>query len=100
MTQGKLKTRPFDAAAYLDSDEAIEAFLDDAFASGEAVEIADALGVVARVKGMASIAEETGLSRTALYRTLSAEGRPELSTLMKVMDALGLRLAVTTKTAA
>lgn len=96
-----LSTRPFDAVAYLDSDEAIEAFLADAFDSGDAAEIADALGVVARAKGMTRVAEEAGLSRTALYRTLSADGRPELPTLLKVMQALGLRLTpVTIKPAA
>ena len=96
-----LKTFPFDAADYLDSDEAVEAFLADAFETGDASEIADALGVIARAKGMSRVAEDAGLSRTALYRTLSSEGRPELPTLLRVMQALGLRLApVTIKPAA
>ena len=96
-----VETTRFDAAEYLKSDEAIEAFLQDAFDSGDASEIADALGVVARAKGMTRVAEEAGLSRSALYRTLSAEGRPELSTLLRVMKALGLGLApVTLKPAA
>ncbi len=88
-----VQTRPFDPAEYLDTADGIEAFLADAFAHGDAAEIADALGVVARARGMSELARETGLSRASLYRALSAEGRPELPTVLKVMAALGLRLA-------
>jgi len=95
-----VKTTPFDVSKYLQTDEAVQAYLEDAFATGDASEIADALGTIARVKGMAKVAEDAGLSRTALYRTLSSEGRPELPTLLKVMEALGLRLCVVAKTAA
>jgi probable addiction module antidote protein len=63
-------TRPFDPAAYLDSPEAMLSYLDGAFADGDAGEIADALGVVARVRGMSQLAEETGLTRQALYKSL------------------------------
>ncbi len=52
-----------------------------------------ALGDVARAKGMSQIAKDTGLSRESLYRSLSEKGNPELSTVMKVFEALGLRLA-------
>ena len=96
-----IETTPWDSAKYLQSDEAVEAYLQDAFDSGDTAEIADALGVIARAKGMTRIAEQAGLSRTALYRTLSPEGRPELSTLLKVMHAMHLRLTpVTIKPAA
>lgn len=89
-----MKTTPFDPAEYLDDKVSIAAFLSDAFASGDAGEIADALGVVARAKGMSEVAGETGLSRQSLYRALSETGRPELPTLLKVIAALGLRLEV------
>jgi len=89
-----METRPFDPAVYLDSKASLAAYLADAFASGDAAEIADALGVVARAKGMTQIAAETGLSRQSLYKALSTAGRPELPTLVKVLDALGLKLAV------
>ena len=68
------KTRPFDPAQYLDTPEAVAAYLEDAFASSDAAEIADAIGVVARARGMSDIAKETGLSRESLYRALSREG--------------------------
>lgn len=86
------ETRPFDPAAYLDSPEAMLAYLDGAFADGDANEIADALGIVARAHGMSQLAEETGLTRQALYKALSVEGNPEFATVLKVVRALGLRL--------
>lgn len=88
-----LETRPFDPAEYLDTAEAIEAYLADAFEMGDASEIGRALGVVARAHGMTQLAAETGLNRQALYKALSSEGRPELSTIVKVMGALGLKLS-------
>lgn len=87
-----LKTQRFDAAAILDTPEAIEVFLEDAFESGDPAFITHALGIVARAKGMTQLAEETGLSRQALYKALSAEGRPEFGTVLKVAGALGFRL--------
>ncbi|HEY5288417.1 MAG TPA: addiction module antidote protein [Caulobacteraceae bacterium] len=87
-----LETRPFNPAASLDSPEAMLAYLDGGFADGEAVEITDALGVVARARGMSQLAKETGLTRQALYKALSSEGNPEFATVLKVVRALGLRL--------
>jgi probable addiction module antidote protein len=87
-----IETRPFDPAAYLDSPEAMLAYLDGAFADGDINEITDALGVVARARGMSQLAEETGLTRQALYKALRGEGNPEFATVLKVVRALGLRL--------
>lgn len=87
-----IETRPFDPAAYLDSPEAMLAYLEGAFADGDAGEIADALGVVARARGMSQLADETGLTRQALYKTLSSDGNPEFATVLKVIRALGFRL--------
>ncbi len=88
----RVKTRPFDPAAYLDSDEAVAAYLNEALDTGDAGFIADALGVIARARGMTQVARDAGLSRESLYRTLSSEGNPELSTLVRVISVLGLRL--------
>ncbi len=84
-----LKTKKYDVANYLDSDEMIAVFLDAAFESGDISRIAEALGDVARARGMAKIAKATGLAREQLYKTLSAEGKPELATVLKVMAAFG-----------
>ena len=90
----KIKTRPFDPAKYLTTPEAIAAYLEDAFESADATIIADALGVVARASGMSKVAKASGLGRESLYKALSADGNPELATVVKVMRALGLKLAV------
>ena len=87
-----IETRPFDPAAYLDSPEAMLAYLEGAFADGDAAEITDALGVVARARGMSQLAEEIGLTRQALSNALSSDGNPDFATVLKVTRALGLRL--------
>jgi probable addiction module antidote protein len=89
----------FDPAEGLTSDDAIAAFMADAFASGDARYIAHALGVVvARAKGMAQIADETGLSREQLYRSFSESGNPTLKTTIAVMKALGVELTARPRT--
>ena len=89
-----VKTLPlFDAAKYLDSDEAIAAYLSDALKSGDQAFIAHAFGDVARAKGMAQIAEETGLAREQLYRSFSKSGNPTLKTLLAVMKTFGMELS-------
>jgi len=87
-----VRTRPFDPAEYLDDDKAIAAYLSEALETGDVSFIADALGVIARAKGMSQIANDTNLSRESLYRALSSEGNPEFATVMSVVKALGLRL--------
>jgi probable addiction module antidote protein len=82
----------YDPAEALTSDEAVDVFMKDAFESGDAGYIAHALGVVARAKGMSRIAEETGLAREALYRSLTSDGNPTLKSMLTVMHALGLEL--------
>jgi len=87
---GKLTT--YDPAEDLASDEAMAIFMAEAFETNDAGYIAHALGVVARAKGMAQIAGETGLSREQLYRSFSESGNPTLKTTLAVMKALGLNL--------
>ncbi len=89
-----VKTRPFDPAAYLDTPEAIATYMTEALDSNDPGFIADALGVIARARGMTQVAREAGLSRESLYRTLSPEGNPELGTLLRVLTVLGLQLTV------
>lgn len=86
------KLTSFDPAEGLTSDEAIAAFMAEAFASEDSSYIAHALGVVARAKGMAQIASQTGLSREQLYRSFSENGNPTLKTTIAVMKALGIEL--------
>jgi probable addiction module antidote protein len=88
-------TSAFDPAEYLDDSESIAAYLTDALASDDPAFVADALGVVARARGMSEVARKAGVSRESLYRTLSADGNPEFATVLKVMRALGLQLSAT-----
>lgn len=94
MSQTKVKTTPWDVQNHLRSDEECSAFLAACFdeAGDDAAFIAQAIGEVARAKGMMQIARETGMAREALYRSLSANGNPTLSTLLKVLHSLGLQL--------
>jgi len=94
------KLTTYDPAEDLGSDEAIAIFMAEAFKSNDAGYIAHALGVVARAKGMAQIASQTGLSREQLYRSFSAQGNPTLKTTLAVMSALGIQLTARNATAA
>jgi probable addiction module antidote protein len=89
---GKVKTRAWDAAEHLESEEDMVAYLEAALEEEDATVIAAALGDIARAKGMTEIAREAGLGRESLYKALSPEGNPELATVLKVVRALGLRL--------
>jgi probable addiction module antidote protein len=86
------KLSSYDPAAALVDDEEIAFFMADAFATGDASYIAKCVGVVARAKGMADIANQTGLSREQLYRSFSENGNPTLKTTLAVMKALGIEL--------
>ena len=88
-----VKTEPFDAARYLTSPESQAELLNDALASGDAAYVAHALGVIARARGMTEIACAAGVTREALYKSLSREGDPRLTTLLGVLRALGMTLS-------
>ena len=85
-------TKLWDPAAFLDSDEAVAAYIDAAL-DGDPALVAAALGDVARARGMSRIANETGMSRESLYKALNEKGNPEFGTVLRVMKALGLKLA-------
>lgn len=94
MAKKKTKTTPYDSAEYLASSEAIEAYMEEALETGDPAFIAAALGTVARARGITQIARKSGLSRESLYKALSSEGNPEFGTVIRVMNALGLRFSV------
>lgn len=88
-----LKTLPFDAADSLDTPEAQAELLEEAFASGDPRIVTAALGMIARARGVAKVALETGLSREALYKATGPQGNPTLTTLMGILRATGLKLS-------
>jgi len=90
------KTIPFDAARYLSTPEAQAELLNDALEIGDAGYIAHALGVIARARGMTEVARGAGVTREALYKTLSEDGDPKLTTLLGVIRSLGFKLSAHT----
>ncbi len=83
----------FDAAGYLDSEERQAAYITAALETGDAEFVRDALGLVARARGMGEIAKNAGLNRESLYKALGESGNPEFSTVMRVLQAMGLTLS-------
>jgi len=90
----KIKLNEWDAAEHLKTDEDMAAYLNACIAedSGDGSLIRVALGDIARARGMSELARNTGLARESLYRALSANGNPEFSTVMKVLQGLNLKI--------
>jgi len=84
----------FDFARHLDSEEMIAAYLDAVLEDNDMELLVAALGHVARARGMTQVAEDSGISREALYRALKKDKKPRFETVSKVCTALGLRLTV------
>lgn len=87
----------YDPAETLRDPQSVPFFLTLAFETADAGYIAHALGIAARSEGMTDIARRTGLSREALYRSLTENGNPTLRSVLAVLDAMGLSLAVVEK---
>ncbi len=86
------KFTQYDTADYLKTDEDIAAYFDAVLEENDAQLAVQALGVIARAKGMTQVAQEAELGRTSLYKALSSKGNPEFETVFKVIRALGLQL--------
>jgi probable addiction module antidote protein len=94
MARAKTKTTKFDVAEHLRTPEEMAAYLEACLeeSNGDAAFIAKALGDIARAKGMSQVARDAGLSRESLYKALSGERSPGFDTILKVLQALGLKL--------
>jgi probable addiction module antidote protein len=90
----KTLTTRYDVAEHLRTPEEMAAYFEACLeeAHGDATFIAKALGDIARAKGMTQVARDAGLSRESLYKALSGERSPSFDTILKVIDALGLKL--------
>ena len=99
-----VKTLRYDSAEYLEDDQAIAEYLEEAMKiameDSNPAFLAQALGTVARARGMSEIAKSAGLSRESLYKALGSEGNPEFGTILRVLQALGLRLSIQAKDSA
>lgn len=90
------QTSPFDIASYLETDEDILQFLTEVLATGTTADFMQALNTAARAKGMTEIAQQAGVTRASLYKSLAPDGNPRFETISKIVEALGGRLAVVT----
>jgi probable addiction module antidote protein len=90
----------FDPAEYLQSKEAIAAYLNEFLEDDDPAMLAHALGVAARARGMTEVAKDAGIAREALYKALRPGSSPRMETIMRVMDAFGVRLVAVPKNAA
>lgn len=89
-----IETRPWDVVEHLETEEDMAAYLEAALEEGDIAVVVASLGDIARAKGMAQLARDTGLGRESLYKALSATGNPEFATILKVVRALGLQFHV------
>lgn len=85
----------FDLTEFLDSEESIAAYLTAVIEENDPSELAHALGMVARARGMTQVAQDAGLAREALYKALRQGAQPRFETVQRVCAALGLKLTVT-----
>jgi len=82
----------FDTAQYLDSKEMIAEYLSQVLAEGNTDELLEAMGNIAKAKGITQIAKDTGLGRESLYKTFQAGAKPRFETVMKVLNSFGVKL--------
>ncbi len=94
MKKNMITTSLWDASEHLETDDDMVMYLEAAFEDGDPALISAVLGDIARARGMAQIAERTGLGRTSLYKALSVEGHPDFATILKVINALDIKLRV------
>lgn len=89
------KLSKFDASDYLDSEEAIAEYLTAALEDDNPDVFLAAIADVAKARGMASIANATGLGRESLYKALAPGAKPRYDTILKVLNGLGVKIEVT-----
>lgn len=93
MAKARIKLAPFDAAEYLDSEEMIAEYLTAALESSDPDLIVMAIANVAKARGIANVARDTGLGRESLYKALAPGSKVRFETILKLVDSLGVRLA-------
>lgn len=90
----KKQATPFDVSEYLDSEEMIAAYLTSIIEDNDWDLLIQAIGHVAKARGMSKIAEESGLGRESLYKSFSQNSRPRFETVMKVLSAMNVKINI------
>ncbi len=91
----KIKTKPYDPALFIKTEEDIAHYLNKAYLDEDPRVFLIALGDIAKIKGIAKVAEAAGLNRKSLYKVFSGKVQPRWNTIQMVMKALGCKLTVT-----
>ena len=91
-----MKLARFDVVDYLDSEEAIASYLSAVMEEQDTDLLLAALGDIARARGMAKLAEDSGLNRESLYKALRPGAHPHFDTVLRIMHALNIKLQVVT----
>lgn len=89
-----IELKAYDVAEHLDSEEEIRLYLEAAFEDGDPKVITNAIGNVARARGMSEVARQAGISRPGLYKALGEGGNPSLETLSAILRSFGVRLSI------
>ncbi len=90
----KVELSNFDISEYLDNKEIMAEYLSQVLADGDTDELLEALGHIAKAKGMSQIAKDTGLGRESLYKTFRKGTKPKFDTIVKVINSLGVKLQI------
>lgn len=87
-----IKLKEYDIAEHLNSDEEIQMYLNEILEDGDPALVLAALGDIARARNISQLAKEVGMSREGLYKALSGQGNPAFTTIIKIVNSLGLKL--------
>jgi probable addiction module antidote protein len=94
----KKQATPFDVSEYLDSEEMIAAYLSSVIEDNDWDLLIQAIGHVAKARGMSKIAEDSGLGRESLYKSFSPNSQPRFETVMKVLGAMHIKIQLSPET--
>lgn len=92
-----VKIKPFDAAAFLETDEDIQAFLVQAANSGDTKHLLHCLGVAVRARGMSDVAKQAGVTHASLYKSFNEDASLNFETIVKVLEVFGCKLSIATR---
>ncbi|QIW14930.1 hypothetical protein A4G20_00315 [Pasteurellaceae bacterium RH1A] len=96
-TEQDLTTQKFDVVEFLQTEEEMQFYLAEMLEEGTPDEIIQALNDIARARGIAQLAKDTGLGRESLYKTLSQGSKPRFETILSIIRALGMQLSTVPK---